>query len=913
MKIVSSTRRICIETGKTARGLLAALMLLAAFPAAWAGLVSEWKFAGDFKDSAGRSNGGLKNEEAQWAPDRFDNPDHAILLSGKGGYIDCGNAEGLSFGNGKKDRPFTIEAWVKMKDRAGFVIAGKKGEYALTNNNNLRLYFWNGNTGARVSRSAVDLAGYENNWVHIIVAYNGSGDPDGVVFYLNGGKTDGKKEGDWEKYEAMKEGGASFCIGGPADQDEDFEKVTANGSVGEVRVYNHALTANEARDRYEQTFPCRIKSMRPLVDLIESDERELRRLSKVHPHGKAYAQSVGADLADLKAKAEKCGDGEQSLSYSGFAAMKEERDMIEKRLGNHIDELKKTLKAVENGVVAKEAPFICHRIDPMSRDVRQILPFWGGAIPGEISNEIKIAACAGEYEPASFVIVALADLNSLQVRTSDLKLMGAKSQTEIIPASALDVKLVKCWYQSGSAGWGFKQNKLTRKLIPELLVNDDSLVKVDFKKGENYLRLGFPKGNEYIWISDPAWDAAKEKEWKPEAVSIDKFPVKDSPVLLPVNIPAGRNQQFWLTVRAPADAKPGLYEGKISLMTPGREVGSLSLKLQVLPFELSAPYYTFSIDYHAKLSEIGTVSSVYKNRSQFKRELENMVAHGLSNCQHYGIKKGMLGEVLKIRKEAGMDNGTLYLKGTIPIGNPTEPKALEQVGKNVRAILEFVRPFGVQTVYFYGIDEARGSRLKSQRQAWETARAAGGRIFVAGGEDNIKFMGDIQDMHVRAGPPSAKEVAQWHSRGHKIFCYNNPQCGVEDPEIYRRNFGLLLWKNDYDGAADNAYQHSFGFTWNDFGHPFYRSPNQTYATAEGPIDTIQWEGYREAVDDVRYVTTLQKTIETARKSGDEKLLQRADVAEDYLKKLKSGDAIDKGNLGVIRSEIISQILGLQGK
>ena len=32
-------------------------------------------------------------------------------------------------------------------------------------------------------------------------------------------------------------------------------------------------------------------------------------------------------------------------------------------------------------------------------------------------------------------------------------------------------------------------------------------------------------------------------------------------------------------------------------------------------------------------------------------------------------------------------------------------------------------------------------------------------------------------------------------------------------------------------------------------------------TVDGVIDTIAWEGYREGVDDVRYVTTLQKAIE----------------------------------------------------
>lgn len=37
----------------------------------------------------------------------------------------------------------------------------------------------------------------------------------------------------------------------------------------------------------------------------------------------------------------------------------------------------------------------------------------------------------------------------------------------------------------------------------------------------------------------------------------------------------------------------------------------------------------------------------------------------------------------------------------------------------------------------------------------------------------------------------------------------------------------------------------------------------TYPTVNGVVDTIQWEGFREAVDDVRYVSTLVRLIKDA--------------------------------------------------
>ena len=317
------------------------------------------------------------------------------------------------------------------------------------------------------------------------------------------------------------------------------------------------------------------------------------------------------------------------------------------------------------------------------------------------------------------------------------------------------------------------------------------------------------------------------------------------------------------------------------------------------------------MDYHGRPGPgKGTIGSWGKSWTQFRQELTNMVAHGLRNCQHYSLKPEILDEVLKVRQEVGMDNRTLYLKNTIPIGRATKPDELARIKRDVRMVLDLVKPYGTETVYFYGIDEKRGEELRAQRPAWEAVREAGGKIFVAGWKDNIEMMGDIQDMHVRAGRPDAEEVARWHAYGHKIFCYANPQTGVEDPVLYRRNFGLLLWKFDYDGASTNAYQHTFGTTWNDFDHRTYRAHTMAYPTVDGVVDTIAWEGYREGVDDVRYVTTLQEAVKGAKGSGNPEREGAIASARDYLSKLKAGTDIETGDLDAIRGEIIGHMLEL---
>ena len=527
-------------------------------------------------------------------------------------------------------------------------------------------------------------------------------------------------------------------------------------------------------------------------------------------------------------------------------------------------------------------------------------------IPGSVSNEILLAASPGEYEPASFVIRSVTDIASLEIKASTLKGKGG-----IIPSSNIDIKIVKCWYQSGEG----IVNEGKRIFTPELLLNDDSLVKVDTKNKENYVKANYPEGERYVCISkknDPFLQYGKG-----ERIPIEALPVKDSPVLLPIDIPAGTNKQIWITVKVPEDAKSGIYTSKINLSNAKETLGNLTLKLKVLPIELSQPYYASSIYYHGCLHPNwlkGSISCRYKSKKQLRAELKDMFIHGVTNPTCYqgfyqqDFDEKLLGEYLKIRNEVGIGGLPLYTLGLIgPSFNPTAPADLKVLKDRVKKVIKLAKSYGISEVYFYGKDEVKGKELMSQRPAWEAIHEAGGKIYVAGYKDsNFLLMGDIQDLLVCAGYPSKQEVAKWHAVGHKIWCYANPQAGIENPEIYRRNFGLLLWKHNYDGAATFIYMSSFGNSWNDFDH-FWREHSFVYPTVDGVIDTIAWEGYREGVDDVRYLTTLLQAIEKNRNSSDTKIRRIVAQAEKYLEDLDISR-----NLNAIRLEMINYILKLTG-
>jgi len=518
-----------------------------------------------------------------------------------------------------------------------------------------------------------------------------------------------------------------------------------------------------------------------------------------------------------------------------------------------------------------------------------------------ISNDISIIASPGEYEPASFVVRPHEDITALEVEATQLIGEGGS-----IPSSNIDIRVVKCWYQAGTGIWDNDHKLLT----PELLLKDDSLVKVE--DGENYLK--FTTG-EYVWISEVGHVG--------DDVSIPNadFPVQDNATLQPVNISQGTNKQFWITVKVPDDSPAGIYTGTVELRTT-ELIGELQLEIEVLPFELSAPSLITSIGYNGYPSSSGTIGNNRKSETQFRAELQDMIAHGVTNPADYigwgwgdagtwwSGDKAIFDNVLRIRNEEGMGSQPLYtycaFLGTTEDYSTaiTDPAKIQALKSKTEEMVALIQSYGYPEVYIYGVDEARGQVLLDQRASWEAVHEAGGKVWTAGHIGAFDLVGDLLDLFECAEVVDPAEAAKWHSVGHQIFSYSNPQGGEERPERYRRNYGLLLWQGDYDGGLTFAYQVGFGTIWNDFDHNYYRDHNMTYPTIDGVIDTVQWEGFREGVDDVGYLTTLLNVIDEASTQGKD-----TSEAENYLANLKASDLTTK-DLDVVRSEMIDHILYL---
>lgn len=500
------------------------------------------------------------------------------------------------------------------------------------------------------------------------------------------------------------------------------------------------------------------------------------------------------------------------------------------------------------------------------------------------SNIVEIVASRGEYEPASVVLRAGAQgVPDIVVRAGDLVQPGTGAR---IAASNIDVRVVKVWFQ-GQSAWNDiskgRPDDFRQVLVPELLLRDDSLVEVDPATGENRVKVRRGRKWQYDVVNQGRLAATEQV-----LPMLAKFPVRDAAGLQPFDVPAGTSKQLWFTIHVPEQAVPGTYQSDIALKSRNAELGTVRLALRVPSFILAQPAMTYSIYYRAQLDDVrASIGSEYRSREQMRAELQDMRAHGIGNPTVYQHVTDRLGleEVLKLRREAGLVPGDLYYLGVQTtesfLGRP-QGFAEDKISRIIPSLSKLASRYGYGQLYVYGKDEARGDELTAQLALWRTVHQAGGRVFVAGYADAHERVGNELDVLVSHGQPDIRQARLWHSDGKRIFSYQNPQSGPENPLLFRLNYGLLLWANDYDGAMIYAYQHCFGACWNDVDHPVYRDHNLTYPTADGVIPTLAWEGVREAVDDVHYVTTLQVAIDQnpARESATVK------AAATYLRVLK---------------------------
>ncbi|MDP6153191.1 MAG: hypothetical protein QF785_07425 [Phycisphaeraceae bacterium] len=535
------------------------------------------------------------------------------------------------------------------------------------------------------------------------------------------------------------------------------------------------------------------------------------------------------------------------------------------------------------------ADYTVHIVEPAVTD-HMILP--DGPLPPVCrkATAMELAACRGEYEPASFVVTASKPLEAVRIDVEPLSGPGASW-----PRQAVDVRVVKEYYcKQGPLGLG-------RAALPTLLVHDETFLAIE---------------------PDPTPENPNKMK------NVARGQVRDTPGLEPVSIE--RRKQFWLTVHVPEDAEPGTYRTVVRIVPRNSEASELTLQVQVYPFTLLPPMLEYSIYYPVKLVPEGSQDwrsgkwtgdggGAFITPEQYIAECRNMLAHGLTNPNIYGgprpgpdgsLDFGPLAEILDLRESVGMRPKILYLVGH-PLQFTDRPLSAQERRLNqdqVRQINDWTRARGYDEVFFMAADEWGGEQLMAERDSMESVREAGGKIFTAVSTDFFELVGDLLDRPVLNAQDAASEpdghrkpIDQVHRLGNKIFTYMNPPAGVILPELQRRNEGLGLWRLGFDGTMNWAYMHILGGGLVE--QPLHYA--KVFRVDGGVLDTLHWEGWREGVDDVRYLTTLADALLRARgRFRDDPLISETD---EWINKM---ELATNGGLDAIRREMARRIIAL---
>ena len=181
---------------------------------------------------------------------------NSMSFDGASDFIDCGDSDILSFGNGTTDSPFSLSGWVKPDNLIRFRFINKWSaslgfEYLFSTGTSRNLTFIINSRGsaARIGIASAILT--STDWQHWVATYDGTGSTtgtnSGMKIYINGVEvtTSDVNSG---TYHATQNTTTHLKIG-----TEDNNFYYANGKIDEVGIFNVALTEAEVLSIYNAT------------------------------------------------------------------------------------------------------------------------------------------------------------------------------------------------------------------------------------------------------------------------------------------------------------------------------------------------------------------------------------------------------------------------------------------------------------------------------------------------------------------------------------------------------------------------------------------------------------------------------------------------------------------------------------
>jgi hypothetical protein len=186
-------------------------------------------------------------------PDSYTNL-YSLLFDGVDDYLNLGDSNVFSFGDGTTDSPFSVSLWAKINDGARAPLFAKSGtgarEYHILTSASdlLRIRLYDQSTGGYI-QSEMDGAISTSGWRNYVFTYDGSGLQTGIKIYVNG-SAPAQTTSISGTYTAMENTTADLRIG-TSEQNSFY----LDGNIDEFALFNIELSSAQVTAIYNSGTP----------------------------------------------------------------------------------------------------------------------------------------------------------------------------------------------------------------------------------------------------------------------------------------------------------------------------------------------------------------------------------------------------------------------------------------------------------------------------------------------------------------------------------------------------------------------------------------------------------------------------------------------------------------------------------
>ena len=539
---------------------------------------------------------------------------------------------------------------------------------------------------------------------------------------------------------------------------------------------------------------------------------------------------------------------------------------------------------------------------PAMSDVMRLHDTWPE--DGQFGATVRCVLAQDEWESCSFELFAFRDFE------------GVELKVEGIPFEH-DLRVVKLWFQNGN-GWTSYFDDAGLKLVPELLLHDENLIRVETEgPAANYARVRKGGKDTFVWISAPrGLDANAFDPYDPGFA--------DAPALLPVRLGKNAFKQFFLTLHPKKDQKPGVYSGKVVVSCKGAKLAEIPLAVRVLPFALPLPRGYRNLDQkfifgcmgaQANYSRIVMAMGGDETRAKkcFRAWMQSLYDHSVFHAPCVTEENAWCVPMLR---EIGYPLDPLFGTSFAPWfglnfgGRMSYEQLMAHKDSADKCHRFYQDTVGHNNILVGHGDEQGAAFVTAHREFFPFYSDYGIRLGCAGHLPLLVKGGYAYGFYPMAGEPDVafEKARAWHDIDPDIPVgfYASQHTGCENPQFTRRQHGLLGYLNGLTMVFN--YEFATG-SFNDRANDLYKPMVIAYANGDGLMETIEYAGFREACDDIRYATALKllcrdalagKDVKTERKMAARRALQFLAMLEPTTM-----------DLNVVRMEMIRYILEIK--